>query len=115
MSDDVPADSKVPAESPFVINSVYYQFGIKQNPAGGFSPVVSSWVYIGFFHRLGVNSKTCDVPGHFYVFQDFANDTPIGSWEPARLSLCTWRGQSMMTWSELLNCLDEQCEHDPRP
>src|SRR4051812_18061207 len=94
-----------PRESPFKINQVYYQCGIKPIPGGGYAPIISSWVYLGFVHRPGCSSLSCDVPEHFYEFQDFPHinpNAPLDTSPAPKLGLCTWKGESMMTWETLL-------------
>ena len=94
----------------FVPGSVYYQFGAAADPAG--QPVVSSWVFVGVQHTPGRSSGSCDVPEHFYTFEEwngwFARQH-FGDSSVQILRIPSFRQacNSMLTWSELREAMEE--------
>lgn len=92
----------------FVNGESYYRcgFGVPE------SPIVSTWIYLGYEHTPGRSSNSCDQPEHFYAFEEYEH------WEsrqhrngrkPMVLLIPSLKQahESFLTWEEFLKEIDE--------
>ncbi len=101
------------APSKFKEDHIYYQCDFSDAK----SPIITSWVFVGFRNTPGKSCTDCDVPFHFYAFAEWnswwsSKNFPNVKSRPYTLDIPSLRHaeMSMLTWDEVLQEIQEsQC------